>query len=558
MRRICFFLAMLLTLGLLCIPAAAASAVTEAESTTIVSPDGSAKVTIRFTLNLEDPAQDLAFPIPKDAQQVQLNAADAKTHKENGCLQVALPGPGTYTVSYTLPRVVTSQKTSFLVEVPLLSGFSYALEALEFTVTLPDGIEHEPVFTSGYHQEDIDASLDIRRDGNTVFGTVTQRLKDHETLTIKLKADPAMFPALQLEEPILTGWEGAVLIFGALGILYYCICLLPVAPRRIRSYNAPEGISAGEVGTCLTGCGADLTFMVLTWAQLGYLQIELGNNRRVSLHKRMEMGNERSEFECRVFRDLFRNRTVVTGTSYHYARMCKKVAGKSPLLRQLFKPSSGNPMIFRGLCLICGVFAGVVMAVSASEVLVWQVLLGIVFAALGGVFSYFIQAGGKCLPLRDKFPLVMALGAMGLWLLLGLMTGSFPWVLGVSLFQFVSGVAAAYGGRRSERGKRCLAQIRSLRHFMVSAPGGELQRMIQLNPSYFYELVPYALVLGVEKKFARHLGKMPLPEQNFLMLPQQKEMTAMELVKLLGTAVDSLNGLQKRLPYQQMQKRGRA
>ena len=51
-----------------------------------------------------------------------------------------------------------------------------------------------------------------------------------------------------------------------------------------------------HTGSRLTFTGADLTMMVFSWAQLGYLVIHLDDNGRVMLHKRMDMGNERSSF----------------------------------------------------------------------------------------------------------------------------------------------------------------------------------------------------------------------------------------------------------------------
>ena len=66
---------------------------------------------------------------------------------------------------------------------------------------------------------------------------------------------------------------------------------------RIRCTAAPAGLTAGELGSRLVHKGADLTMMVLSWAQLGYLLITMDESGRVFLHKRMEMGNERSAFD---------------------------------------------------------------------------------------------------------------------------------------------------------------------------------------------------------------------------------------------------------------------
>ncbi len=559
MRRIAVLFALLLLCSTLCLPVAAASSATMIQSTAILSPEGSAQINMSISLHLDASPEDLYFPIPKDAENVLLNGGQAETKVKDGVLRVLLPNMGagdfSFSVSYRLPLVTLSQEKNFLVELPLLSGFVYPIDNMEFTVTLPDAVTGRPEFSSGYHQAAIEGSLVSTVQGNTVSGATTQSLKDHETLTMTLEADPTMFPQVKMQEPLFSGWDAAALVCGALAVLYYLLCLLPAAPMKVRCFAAPEGINAGEVGTCLTGCGADLTFMVITWAQLGYLQMHMDSKGRVSLYKRMDMGNERSEFENRVFRDLFRGREVVAGSSYHYARLYRKVAAKSPLLRQLFKPTSGNPRIFRAMAVLCGGVCGVGLAVSTGQSVGVQTLLGILFAALCGGFAYLIQSGGRSLPLRDKMPALVGLGCGGAWLLLGILTGEAGAAALAVAFQLLCGIGAALGGQRSERGRRCMAELRSLRRFMVRTQGSELQRMLQVNPNYFYELAPYALAMGVEKQFARRFGRMTLPEQSFLTTEPARDLTPLQLMGLLGQAIDTLNALQKRLPYERL--RGR-
>jgi hypothetical protein len=187
-------------------------------------------------------------------------------------------------------------------------------------------------------------------------------------------------------------------------LLYWLVFLRGRPSFRGTSAEAPEGFGAGEVGTLLSMRGGDLTMMVLSWAQLGYVYLQLDRRDRVTVCRRMDMGNERSGFEGRVFQSLFNRRSAVDGTGLHYAKLYRKVARQSPLLPQLFKKKSGNPLVFRVLVCAAGVLSGVKLGLALSAHPVLQVLLAILVCLLCGVFSYFIQSGGKCLPLRDKTP----------------------------------------------------------------------------------------------------------------------------------------------------------
>ncbi len=553
MKKLIVILLLILSL---CIPVSA-SQVSGMQGNFVLDTDGSCQVSLSVTLQLDTAPGELVFPLPAQAADVRFNGGSVQTRLENTRLAVLLPhsGAGNYsfTLSYKLPQTVREleETESLLLELPILSGFGYPVEALSFTVTLPGENQAEPYFYSDYHQDNIDRYLQITAEGSTVSGRLTQGLKDHESLVMTLETSVQMFPHRNQEKPIVDGWDIAVIVLVALAALYYFITLLPVVPRRVRCYTAPEGISAGEVGTCLTGSGPELTLMVIGWAQLGYLQIEL-SGRHVRLHKRMEMGNERSAFEMRIFQSLFKERNTISDSSYRYAQLCRKVAVKSPLLHQLFKPSSGNPKIFRLLAGLAGAISGLQLGLAVQAGRGVQITLAVVFCILCASFSYFIQAGGKCIPLRDKSPMYLSVGCMLLWIALGVLLDEVVLTLPMVLFQFVCGLGAAYGGRRSERGKRCLAELMSLRQYMTSAPGPELQRMLQGNPNYFYELVPYALAMGVDKSFAKRFGKEPLPDQSFLIAGRSREMNASEVADCLRRVADSLNALQKKLPYQQL------
>ena len=125
-------------------------------------------------------------------------------------------------------------------------------------------------------------------------------------------------------------------------------------------------------------------------------------------------------------------------------------------------------------------------------------------------------------------------------------------VLPMVVFQFLAGLAAAVGGRRSELGKRSLSQLRGLRHYMLRCDSYELQRLMQANPNYFYELAPYALAMGVERKFAKRFGKTQLPDCSFLVTPLQVDMTPVKWMERLRQAADALNERQKKLPLEKL------
>ena len=154
-------------------------------------------------------------------------------------------------------------------------------------------------------------------------------------------------------------------------------------------------------------CIRDRTMMVFTWAQLGYLLIQTDSGGKVLLHKRMDMGNERSLFENKIFALLFGSRQTVDATGYPYAKLSRKVSAIVPNERNMYKGVSGNMKIFRGLCCGAQIFCGVCVAMNMTSVRAIQILLSIILGAFGAVSGWLIQDMAYRTHLRGKLPMLI-------------------------------------------------------------------------------------------------------------------------------------------------------
>ncbi len=535
----------------------AAGSVTDLQSGTTVASDGTCQVVLTVQLRLEEAPGTVHFPLPANARHVSLDGSSVRTRLEGGKRTVDLSGKfaaaGSYTfvIRYDLPDSVTADRSGKLhLKLEILSGFAYPIEKMGFSVTLPGAPEGTPTFTSTYHQEAVDALLSVKTEGSTINCEFTRSLNDHETLSMDLPVTEAQFPQSIAKRWSLSYDDIFMYVLLLLALLYWLAALRSLPGRTHRQATAPTGISAGELGCRLTGVGTDFTMTVLSWAQMGYLLIQMEDSGRVLLHKRMDMGNERSEFENRYFSVLFGKRRTVDGTGFHYARLCAKASRSVPGRRALLRRSSGNVYIFRGLCAGIGVLDGISLAKAFTQELAWQIILGIVLSVLGGWFAWQIQSGAYTVQLRRKFPLYRALALSVIWLLLGVLSGEAVVVVFVLAVQWLAGLGAAYGGKRSDLGKESMAQIRGLRHFLRTAPQTQLLQILRRNPDYYYRMAPYAMALGVDRAFARHFGNQRLPECTYLVSDMDGHMTASEWNRLLRDAVAALEEHQVRLPWE--------
>lgn len=558
MRRFFIFL---LIFSLFALPVSAASTADSGYAQAVVSENGSCDVTMTVTVRLDSVPKDLSFPLPIDARDVTVNGVKVNTTLRGSYRQadltqvIATPGAYTLTIRYNLKDVITAdQKGNLTLKLDLLCGFQYAMESFRFHITLPGQLESRPLFTSTYYQDSVETMMTVTRGERTIEGTMNYRLQDHETLTMTLAVTEDLFP-----QPVAKRWSMDVLdlwmlVIAGLALLYWLIAMGIHPPRRLRRTTAPDSITAGEVGCVITGQPVDLTMMVLSWAQMGYLLIQLEEGGRVLLHKRMAMGSERDDFEISLFRKLFGKREVVSGTGHRYARLCR-IAAQTPSSTDPFLPNSGDPRIFRALAAAVGAISGISLATALAEEGSLRILLSILLAVVGFFACLFIQNMGKAFHSRQKNLLLPGISAAVFWLALSASVGEWNVALLLIPAQFLAGLGALYGGRRSEAGRVLAGELLGLRRYLKHMSQEEANRNLGIDPHYYYELAPYAMALGVDRAFAKNMGDTSLSQCPYLTTGMDGHMTAKEWSKLLRTTVRSLDSSQQRLALEKLLKR---
>ena len=286
----------ILLMGFFALPASAESAASRVDTYCTVSAEGDCQVNMTVTLRMEYVTTSMSFPLPANATGITLNGASVSTSKTSSATMVdisrvvsGITGEIPLNFSFTLPKsvgVVTVDKERKLqLSVELLSGFEFPVEQLSFVITMPPGnMPNAPKFTSIYRQESIASDLTVTVSSNQIIGASKTILNDHEGITMTMLVDQKMFPTVSTYIREGNPEIKYMLICVGLALVYWLIFLRTKPIAHIRSTTPPEGITAGELGCRLTLSGGDLTMMVFTWAQLGYLLIQTDSGRKVLLH----------------------------------------------------------------------------------------------------------------------------------------------------------------------------------------------------------------------------------------------------------------------------------
>lgn len=549
MRRLAAVLTALILIMALAAGVSAATGASGLNSFATVSADGSCQVTLALTLHIEQAADKLYFPIPEEATSVTLNGSRVSAARDGDTRRINLAkvlngvvGDVSVSIHYSLHDVIHATEAGTLqMELPLLSGFGYTVEAMEFSVTLPGQVDTLPAFSSGYHQARIEEDISYSVEGAVISGSSLKALKDHETLTMTLVVSEEMFPQSIAQIQDYSIGTVAMGICAGLAVIYWLIAMWNMPVWRQERTEPPQGYNAGQLGCIVAGQGVDLSLMVLSWAQLGYILIQVDRHQRVLLHKRMDMGNERGEFEQRCFKKLFGKRDIVDTSGRAYAQLCLLTSKKPAGVQELMHPRTGNPKVFRVLASGIGLFGGASLAVALADGAALQGFLIFLLGLAGAVTGWIIQGTGIGLMLHDKRKLLPGLVLGGIWLLLSLFADAFSLGIWMVLGLLLAGVLLAWGGRRTELGRQTLSQLLGLRKYLRTADKKRLKELCESDPDYFFRMAPYAMALGVDKAFARRFGKLRLDGCPYLTTGMDPHMTATQWDSLLRTALDAMN-----------------
>lgn len=560
MRKLFVIITLILLLITMGTQVYAANAVKSAQADVVVLANSSCQVNISMTVHLDAPVDPLLFPIPLEATGVTLDGSRVSAPKDGDLRYIdlteergLLAGDFSFQVYYNLPDVtVITQTDTQQLELPLLCGFAYTIENLDFSVTLPGAVEAKPAFTSGYHQAGIEADLSCTVDGAKITGKALKPLKDHETLTLLLPVSDEMFPRsiVEAQSPATAGI--AMAICAGLALIYWLLTMRHLPIRLRAAAELPEGVDAGTVGCVLGMQGMDLTLTVLNWAQLGYIRIHRDTDSHIILYKRMEMGNERTESERRCFHKLFGKRNQADTASFAYAQLQRDLRANPVRVQEFIRKRSGSPRLFRLLASGIGLFGGAGIGMMLGSGASLQGFLIILLGLFGAVTGWFMTGWAKSLQLHRQNSLALGLLLGVFWLLMGLLAGVFLLALWMVVGLLVAGLLLRIGGRRTEVGHQAGAQLRGLRRHLRRVSTATVRQRTEIDGDYFFRMFPCAMALGVEKKFAQAFGGMRLNKCPWLTGAGNEDMNAQQWYHLLCRVAETMENRANSLPLEKL------
>ena len=78
----------------------------------------------------------------------------------------------------------------------------------------------------------------------------------------------------------------------------------------------------------------------------------------------------------------------------------------------------------------------------------------------------------------------------------------------------LSGIFSLLMPRKTKYGEELIARVKGFRNFLDTAEKEQLEDLVEKNPEYFYNILPYTYVLGVSKKWVKKFENIPYPQSD--------------------------------------------
>ncbi len=417
--------------------------------------DGSSATVTARVSHVDTGADECSHEVSGDNYVLRLGSEDE-----------TITGPHTYTIRYNYDLGLDTVKNADELYYNLVgTGWDTYIRRVQFSVTMPKDFDPAKLgMSTGSYGTAGTKNVTYTVQDRTISGTVTQVLAPNEGLTLRLILPDGYFKFDYTKYYLTIAMIAALPALAALIVLVLFLKFgrdKRYAPTV--EFYPPEGLNSAEVGLWYKGKATNemVLSLLVCLAQAGCISIVPGEFKRdFVITKRQDYTGQ--DINLAVFMDgLFPHGRTRTD----YYKLKDDFYKTVDTIRADLNSTESRSRIFDRTSMVMKILSFVLLALSAAG---------------GAYFSHL--ALGDALTLEPSILYAMLAGT--LCLALGL-------------------IPACCMLRRTDEGAKTLAQIKGFRSFLVTAEKEKLEAMVEQDPEYFYNILPYTYALGVSDKWIK-------------------------------------------------------
>lgn len=412
----------------------------------------------------------------------------------------------------------------------------------EFTINMPFDFDASKIsFTSGEFGSTNRDNVDFSVTGKTINAGIINHLNEGEGVTIALPLPEGYWRDARNIFIIgdffyfLAGHPFYILIL----TIVFIIWLLKGRNERIFpavEFAPPGNMNPSEAGYITDGRldSYDITTLIIYWASKGNLEIieeeaaGFFKLKEIYFVKLKNIDEKAPSYEKYMFKKLFSkagsdSRVRLSSLKYDFHEVISEVDKRIKQAvknRNIYEKSSVEFQYLTGAIAflpVLSLFFDVFMKDGSS---VGEGFVGVsfsVFLVLPLMVIAYMTALGKGMRKSTRisaiigclFPLLMATALI--FSMIEVKHGCLYMRYIISaVCSFLSFLFVFQMKKRTKNGNKIYEKLEGFKEFIKTAEKEKLELMLDENPSYFYDILPYAIVFGLTQKWASHFDSLLL------------------------------------------------
>jgi len=447
------------------------------------------------------------------------------------------------------------------------------VDNFRYSVTMPHAIDDSKVWVvQGREGSTAPGSFSVSPDKRTVTGQA-RNLGNGKGLNLRIELPEGYFSSVTKDKDASVLCMALALVFSALAI-FVAWRTFSVYGRDdlvvpVVRFDAPEDLSPMDVGYLVDGTvdAKDLSSMLFYWADKGYLTITIPDKkffqRQDYVFTKLKDPENASVYEKTFFDAFFACGTqpgVVRITEMKDTRFPAKVQTVKNLLVKRFTHGASDMRDEtaekkKALVMVLAfvlLAANLVLAQKAYPYgdVFTALPFGILSVAFTLICTLFVASRWLTAKKAALVTVSIVCVVCVIWFTLGAVMGlersqwsgakAIAMGLCVSVFPALVVAISSFVGKRSAFGVKAMGQILGYREFIATAKMDQLKMMIDKNPLMYYHVLCYAIVYGLEKKWAKKFESITVEQPSWYYGPGDMLFNAMVLDSMVDAVSDAV------------------
>lgn len=393
-----------------------------------------------------------------------------------------------------------------------------SISNVSFSITMPKEFDASSLgFSSGRYGYTDNENVSYSVDGNTISGIYTDTLPAGNGLTVRLALPDNYFVGARDNKTDYYIIIGICLFIVFIAFVLWLLFGKDKPVIETVEFYPPEGYNSAELAFLYKGETDDkaVVSLLIYLASKGYLSIKETENKALfastkdfTIYKLKEYDGT-NEIEKLFFDGLFRTRSSVTSSDltnrfYITVNRIKKLLNKKENKTKIFDKKS---LQLRGFIIPMMLIIFILITVKPfyDAGMLSELPVALIFPGVG--FSLMLSILTSSSPKSAKIFIIfwgLLFGGIPLFMILPIIFST-P-VSAITYFIGILCIIVLYIFRkiilkRTPFGLEILGKIKGFKRFLETAEKDQLESMVEKEPEYFYNILPYTYALDVSDKW---------------------------------------------------------